>query len=434
MNLNEMLENVAVMGACGQMGSGISLLIAQEILKIKLEGKGTYKLNLIDVNEPGFNSLLNYIVKEGTKTAESNINWLREVYQDKDLVENEDYIRRYVNDLKDVITTRGSDLELAKGSKMIFEATFENEYEKIGLLKKMKEICDKDAVYFTNTSSIPIASLNDGANLNGRIIGYHFYNPPAVQRLIELISAESTLAELTKISKELAKRLGKQVFEVKDVAGFAGNGHFMRECLYAISEAERLVKDGDTFPGAIYKIDHVTKRLLIRPMGIFQLMDYVKVGVCRDILEIMNKYIQEDLHSSLIDKVVEQEKTFYSKDGILDPLSGRYALLKVGEKDTEWVIKAKEELGAVPQSCLKWNPALTKDPKLLEKLVNYYQDLKASNMQGAKIAVRYLEKSYEIAEKLVNDKVIVSMDVINGILKTGFYHLYGPGELIGGKK
>jgi hypothetical protein len=208
----------------------------------------------------------------------------------------------------------------------------------------------------------------------------------------------------------------------------------MRECLYAISEAERLVKDGDTFPGAIYKIDHVTKRLLIRPMGIFQLMDYVKVGVCRDILEIMNKYIQEDLHSSLIDKVVEQEKTFYSKDGILDPLSGRYALLKVGEKDTEWVVKAKEELGAVPKSCLKWNPALAKDPKLLEKLVNYYQDLKASNMQGAKIAVRYLEKSYEIAEKLVNDKVIVSMDVINGILKTGFYHLYGPGELIGGKK
>jgi 3-hydroxyacyl-CoA dehydrogenase len=429
-----MLENVTVMGACGQMGSGISLLIAQEILKIKLEGKGTYKLNLIDVNEPGFNSLLNYIVKEGTKTAESNINWLREVYQDKDLVENEDYIRRYVDNLKDVITIRGSDLELAKGSKMVFEATFENEFKKIDLLIKMKEICDKDAVYFTNTSSIPIASLNDGANLNGRIIGYHFYNPPAVQRLIELISAESTLAELTKISKELAKRLGKQVFEVKDVAGFAGNGHFMRECLYAISEAERLVKDGDTFPGAIYKIDHVTKRLLIRPMGIFQLMDYVKVGVCRDILEIMNKYIQEDLHSSLIDKVVEQEKTFYSKDGILDPLSGRYALLKVGEKDTEWVVKAKEELGAVPKSCLKWNPALAKDPKLLEKLVNYYQDLKASNMQGAKIAVRYLEKSYEIAEKLVNDKVIVSMDVINGILKTGFYHLYGPGELIGGKK
>jgi len=434
MNLNEMLENVTVMGACGQMGSGISLLMAQEILKIKLEGKGTYKLNLIDVNEPGFNSLLNYIVKEGTKTAESNINWLREVYQDKDLVENEDYIRRYVDNLKDVITIRGSDLELAKGSKMVFEATFENEYKKIGLLKEMKEICDKDTVYFTNTSSIPIASLNDGANLNGRIIGYHFYNPPAVQRLIELISAESTLAELTKISKELAKRLGKQVFEVKDVAGFAGNGHFMRECLYAIGEAERLVKDGDTFPSAIYKIDYATKRLLIRPMGIFQLMDYVKVGVCQDILEIMNKYIQEDLHSSLIDKVVEQEKTFYSKDGILDPLSGKYNLLKVGEKDTEWVVKAKEELGAVPKSCLKWNPALAKDPKLLDKLVNYYQDLKASNMQGAKIAVRYLEKSYEIAEKLVNDKVIVSMDVINGILKTGFYHLYGPSELIGGKK
>lgn len=435
MELNEMLENVTVVGACGQMGSGISLLLAQEMLKAKLENKKTYKLNLIDVNENAFVRLINYIVKEGTKNAESSINWLREVYQDEDLIENTDYIQRYVNDLKDIIAAKGTELELAKNSRIIFEATFENEYKKIGLLKELKDICDKDAVYLTNTSSIPISSLNEDANLNGRIIGFHFYNPPPVQRLIELISAEATMPELNEMSKELAKRLDKKVFEVKDVAGFAGNGHFMRECLYAISEVERLVKEKrDTYPMAIYKIDHATKKLLVRPMGIFQLMDYVKVGVCRDILRIMNKYLDEDLHSELIDTMVERNATFYSKDGIYDHAAWDYFPLKRNEEDAGWVILAKDSLGPMPDGCMKWNPALAKDPIFPERLASYYENLKASETHGAELAVRYLEKSYEITKKLVEDGVVESLDVINGILKTGFYHLYAPSELIGGEK
>ncbi len=47
---------------------------------------------------------------------------------------------------------------------------------------------------FTNTSSIPIAEIDQQARLGGRIMGFHFYNPPAVQKLVELIRATSTPA------------------------------------------------------------------------------------------------------------------------------------------------------------------------------------------------------------------------------------------------
>ncbi|MFC1782500.1 3-hydroxyacyl-CoA dehydrogenase NAD-binding domain-containing protein, partial [Planctomycetota bacterium] len=52
----------------------------------------------------------------------------------------------------------------------------------------LKEVCGDDAYFLTNTSSIPISAAAEKAGLGGRLIGYHFYNPPAVQRLLEIIT------------------------------------------------------------------------------------------------------------------------------------------------------------------------------------------------------------------------------------------------------
>jgi 3-hydroxyacyl-CoA dehydrogenase len=130
-------------------------------------------------------------------------------------------------------------------AKLIFEAVFEDEKLKIDLLGKARTIADPDAWYLTNTSSIPIGGLDQKLELGGRIVGYHFYNPPAVQKLLELITSENTLPELEKAGAALAKRLGKKVFPANDIAGFIGNGHFMRDGLHAIAEADRLRQGGD---------------------------------------------------------------------------------------------------------------------------------------------------------------------------------------------
>ncbi|MCK4819128.1 3-hydroxybutyryl-CoA dehydrogenase, partial [bacterium] len=86
---------------------------------------------------------------------------------------------------------------------MVFEAIVEDKNVKINILNKLNDMCSTETFYFTNTSSIPIHILDEGVGLDGRIIGFHFYNPPAVQKLAELIPAETTQKELLDISQEI---------------------------------------------------------------------------------------------------------------------------------------------------------------------------------------------------------------------------------------
>ena len=71
-----------------------------------------------------------------------------------------------------------------------------------------------------------------------------------------------------------------------DVAGFIGNGHFMRDALHGIAEVERLAPELG-FAEAVYVVNKVSQDFLIRPMGIFQLIDYVGIDVCQFILKVM---------------------------------------------------------------------------------------------------------------------------------------------------
>ena len=171
-------------------------------------------------------------------------------------------------------------MESAYDSHLIFEAIAENPDLKTSIFKKINENSEGEPWFFTNTSSIPIARLNDSANLNGRILGFHFYNPPAVQRLVELITIPGNSAVMIDFAKAYAKNLRKVLVPSNDVAGFIGNGHFMRDALYGISEAEKLTEKF-SFAQAVYIVNKVTQDFLLRPMGIFQLIDYVGVDVVR---------------------------------------------------------------------------------------------------------------------------------------------------------
>ena len=78
MELNERLRNVAVVGAAGKMGSGISLLLAEQLAFAALEDKaGTYVLSLIDISDQALQGLVRYIREQVGKTAERQINRLR---------------------------------------------------------------------------------------------------------------------------------------------------------------------------------------------------------------------------------------------------------------------------------------------------------------------------------------------------------------------
>jgi 3-hydroxyacyl-CoA dehydrogenase len=439
MNLSERIENVAVLGAAGKMGSGISLLLTQELARTRLspEGKGkVYRLALIDVNEAALDGLLSYLRNQLVKRAEKSVGALRELYADrKDLVENADMIREFVGSAMSLVRP-STDMTAIAGARLVFEAVFENEKLKLELLSRAKKVADPDAWYLTNTSSIPIGGLDTKLELGGRIVGYHFYNPPAVQRLLELITSEDTLPELKTAGEALAKRLGKKVFPANDVAGFIGNGHFMRDGLHAIAEADRLRSGGDWAP-ALYKMNRVSQEWLIRPMGIFQLIDYVGVDVTQMILNVMNTYLpgqglQNDLIDSLVDKRVlgGQHHDGSQKDGILKYEKGRpVAVYEPGKG--EYVVfaalaeTADQELGPLPDGYRPWK-ALLMDKGKNQVLDAHFAALRSSETEGARLAMAYLEASKAIGEKLVSDRVATGPDDVNGVLTNGFYHLYGP--------
>ncbi len=441
MNFDERLRNVSVIGAAGKMGSGISLLLAQEMAKQKLKPENKdvpYRLNLIDVNEMALDGFVKYLKAQLTKAGEKTTVLLRGLYKDReDLVENYDIIAAFVDDAMSVVRM-GTDLNMVKNSHMIFEAIVEDKAIKVDLLKKLDRLCSNDTVYFTNTSSIPIQVLNAEANLGGRIIGFHFYNPPAVQRLAELIAADQTKPELKEMSLELAKRLRKIIVPSNDIAGFIGNGHFLRDGLYAIREAKRLAPEY-TLPGAIYTMNKVSQDLLVRPMGIFQLIDYVGVDVYQCISETVSGYIKgEDLKDDLLAKMVEkkilggQRADGSQKDGFLKYEKGRpagvYDLDKGEYKMFDpkgWSGEIDKKLGAYPQGTTPWR-GLLMDPKKADKLSAYFKNLNATETFGAKLAKAYLKKSKEIGKFLVESGVAKSADDVNGVLVNGFYHLYGP--------
>lgn len=419
------------------MGSGILLLTAQEMFRLSLEHPGdTFLLNAIDVSEDSLRGVMDYLRGQIRKAGEKQIVGLRNMYSGrKDLIENGEIIDQYILDVMKLVNT-GTSLEQVRGSSLVFEAVSENPELKVKLIREIEGGGDSDAWYLTNTSSIPIGKLDTEAGLSGRIIGFHFYNPPAVQKLVELITSPNTLDELREFSIEFAKAMRKKLVPSNDIAGFIGNGHFMRDILYGASEVNRLSKEHG-LTRAIWMLNRVTQDYLIRPMGIFQLTDYVGLDVCSYIMQVMDPYMEnEELHCDLIDRMMDQgvrggqNPDGSQKNGILSYEKGRITGIWDMEKKEYIPVDAVESevgpvLGQLPEGHLPWKEVI-RDPDRTGKLEAYFSNLAGEGSAGAMLAKAYGKNSGEIGRLLVNKKVAASTDDVNTVLLTGFFHAYGP--------
>lgn len=439
MDYSEKLSHVAVLGAAGKMGSGILLLTALEMFEQSTLPENKDKLFLldaIDLSPEALKGLRKYLAVQTRKNGEKKTVWLRSVYSTReDLIENEEIIGQYVQDVLAQVcfTTR---IESAYAAHLVFEAASENPDLKVRLFKQIDSNSSVKPWFLTNTSSIPITYLNDNANLDGRIIGFHFYNPPAIQKLAELISAPATLPELTEFSLQFASRLRKIVVKSNDVAGFVGNGHFMRDLLFAASKVYELSKEF-TIPQAIYIVDKVSRDYLVRPMGIFQLTDYVGVDVCSYILSVMNRFIPgKGLHSKLIDELLSmnvkggQYSDGSQKDGIFryqkgiitaifDPVTKEYlAISEIAPACESW-------LGELPNEWMGWKQVMRIGNRE-QQLSNHYAALHRSEYNGARLAIEYADYAARVARELVANGVAGTTDDVNTVMMTGFFHSHGP--------
>lgn len=436
MHYNERLQNVTIIGAAGKMGSGITLLTAIEMANVSLMPENNdkkYILNALDLNKDALSGLVVYIKTQVTKLCEKKLDSVKGYFPT--LSDETEISQKYLDTVLNVVNPV-SDMSAAKDSTMIFEAAVENPDIKVKIFKELETINTNKPWYFTNTSSIPIHTLNDGASLEGRIVGFHFYNPPAVQKLVELIPADKTLPELVEFANQYAKKLRKVVVPSNDIAAFIGNGHFTRDILHAASEVELLTQEMP-LAESVYTMNKVSQEYLVRPMGIFQLCDYVGLDVCSKILQVMSKHIpNEDFTCNLLDKYIEagiiggQNSDGSQKDGILKYENRKPAsIYDYNKKEYVALSDIKEvcdnRLGNKPENMVKWKDAISSPEKdtLLKAL---FSEIKVMNTLAAQLTKQYGKKAVEIAEKLISDGVAENAEAVNTVMKTGYFHAYGP--------
>lgn len=418
--LKDALKCVAIIGAAGKMGRGIALLLLQE-MTIDSIGSSDYRLYLIDSNENAFNDLKAYLKTHLIKYAEKNINFVRSLYDQNPLIiSNEDVIKAFVEQGMNLLYFTTA-IQEAKDAHLIFEAIIEDIPVKVNLFTSLAKLCQHNTLFLSNTSSIPITLLEEKSGLKGQLIGFHFYNPPHIQRLVEVIYPKHATEEQKKLAAELGKRLKKVLVESKDVAGFIGNGHFIREAAFAAQKVDELAKTMAQ-TDAIYLVNQVTQDYLLRPMGIFQLLDYVGIDVAKKIGDIMKVKIP------LIDQMIRagilggQFPDGSQKDGFF-----KY---KKNAPTEIYDLKSNSYI-PLPQISLKqdvnWKQ-LVHDAHKKEKLKLYFQNLQKQTSKESELAKAFLHHSKQIGQQLVQEGICHTEQDLNLVLENGFYHLYGPND------
>lgn len=445
MSLDQAFRSCAVLGAGGKMGRGIAVLVLQEMSMLEANefgstGTGNFRLVLVDANAAGFVSLKSYLRTQLIKHAEKMIVPLRKAFlEDRSKTSNEEIVEAFVNGALDSVICSTA-LEDAADTDLVFEALPENAGLKAITLRKLKEISKKRQYYFSNTSSIPIWLLNQEGHLDGYIVGLHFYNPPVVQKLMEISLPDNVDETIKEYAVQISKRFGKTIVYTKDFPGFIGNGYFIREIAFASSMVTRLLPYM-SIPGAIYAIDTLTRDYLVRPMGIFQLCDFVGTDVCENIATnifglVQDKSVLSELLIMLNKRGIHggpgpdgtQAEGFFKYGpksvpiSVYDITSGKY----VDFSDPQ-IQHVNQLLGSLPEGQPSWKK-LSGQPNVQTIIEQYFNQLASSETLPAQLSMEYLRACHAIAAGLLAAEIASSAEDINTVMKLGFHQLYGPLE------
>lgn len=111
----------------------------------------------------------------------------------------------------------------AKKADFLIEAIVENKEVKSNLFAHLNKLCRADTIFASNTSQLSITQLGEASQRPELFIGMHWFNPPALMRLIEIPVGVKTSKETIDTVVELSKKMGKQPFVCKDSPGFIVN-------------------------------------------------------------------------------------------------------------------------------------------------------------------------------------------------------------------
>jgi 3-hydroxyacyl-CoA dehydrogenase/enoyl-CoA hydratase/3-hydroxybutyryl-CoA epimerase len=163
---------------------------------------------------------------------------------------------------------------------IVVEAVFENLEVKKKALAEVEAHVGPEAILASNTSSLSIAELGAGLRHPERFLGLHFFNPPNLMPLVEIIPGPSTGERVIRDTAGLALALGKTPIVVRDRPGFLVN----RLLMPYLSESIRLVDEGCDFR----KVDRLLRDFGL-PMGPFALLDEIGIDIAVEVAGILGR-------------------------------------------------------------------------------------------------------------------------------------------------
>jgi 3-hydroxybutyryl-CoA dehydrogenase len=232
-------EKIGVIGA-GTMGAGIAQIAAQAGFETLLFD---IKQEFIDAGLGRIRSFLKGSRERGKISAEEE--------------------QGILDRLKS--TTRIEDFA---GRSLIIEAAPEKLDLKRDLFKRLDAICGPETLIATNTSSFSVTAIAASAQHTERILGLHFFNPPPLMALVEVIEGDRTSPQAMETATALMRRMGKTPARAKDTPGFIVN----RIARPFYNESLRILGDGGA---SVETVDRIMKEAGNFRMGPFELMDLI---------------------------------------------------------------------------------------------------------------------------------------------------------------
>jgi enoyl-CoA hydratase/3-hydroxyacyl-CoA dehydrogenase len=240
-----------------------------EINKITVLGSGMMGHGIAQISAmAGFEVTLRDVDTKFLDSAMSKIKWSLDKLVEKQKITQADsetiYSRIHpVVDLKQALS----------GADLLIEAVPEDMELKKKVYLDVDKHSDSKTIYASNTSTLPISEISSLTNRSTRFIGLHFFNPPQLMKLVEVIPGITTDQQIVKVGMDFVKRVGKEpVLCRKDVPGFIVNRIFIpliHEATYCLD------RDGPSMT----QLDSAVKFRLSFPMGIFELADYTGLDV-----------------------------------------------------------------------------------------------------------------------------------------------------------
>jgi enoyl-CoA hydratase/3-hydroxyacyl-CoA dehydrogenase len=311
----EKIKKAAVIGS-GAMGHGIAELLAMN----------GYHVAMVDVND------------EILQKAKEKIKWSLDKFAEKKRIRQEDADAAFAR-----ISTTTSYEEAAKDIDFAIEAAPENMELKKMVFAKLDQAAPPNAIIVSNTSALSITEMGNATRRPDKVAGMHFFNPPQLQALVEVVNGDKTSQETIIAVAELARKIGKTPITVrKDVRGFIVDrilGAAFNEAYWTYQRKES-TKEG---------IDSSVKYTGGFPMGWFELSDFVGLDIIYGVGKVLYEAYGERFKpcTEVIEPLVKEKKLGQKTGvGFYDWTKGRpripFSLLDEYDVDRSWVVAVNE--------------------------------------------------------------------------------------------